>query len=370
MKFSCLQENLGKALQIVSRAVASKSTLPILSNVYINAHNDKVTLAATNLETAIITNMRASVEEEGKTTIPARPLKEFVSTISHDKIKAELIKEVLHLSSNKTKSRFNGSSAEDFPELPAFPEKAKYIELDPQVFNSAVNIVAFASGSDSTRPIFTGVNLQYSGGKLTLVSTDGFRLSEKTINLDSKQKDFNAIIPAKTLVEISKIFSTSQEPIKVTLSENENLILFKAEDTYVASRLLDGQYVDYKKIIPTEFIVNAEFDTAEFLEAARLANIFAKEEDNNAIKIRIDPDREIIQIKSLEGKTGEHTSDIDSKIEGDMIEIAFNAKYLLDFLNNVKSKRIKFSTNSNTSPCVLITEEYKDFQHIIMPMQI
>lgn len=368
MKFSFLQENLSKGLQTIMHAIPAKSSLPILSNVLIETDKGRIKLSATNLETAITTYVGASIEEEGSVTVPAKLLKDFISNLSPGALEAQVKDEILIISSKTTKSRFNGSSSKDFPELPTFPKNAKGLSIDPATLNDVVSVVAFASGVDTSRPIFTGIYMDYSKNKLTVTATDGFRLSEKTIKIQGDIADFRVVIPAKTLVEVGRIFSSSQEPIEFTLNQNENLGLFKSEDTLIATRVIDGDYPDYKKIIPTEHIIKANFDTMQFAEAVKLTDIFAKE-GNSTIKIRFDPEGKM-KITSLSEETGQHESNIPAEVEGDLIEIAFNSKYLLDFLNNVKSERIYFSSNGNVSPCTFVPDSQKDFVHVIMPMQI
>ena len=369
MKFSCLQENLSKGLQIVTRAIPMKSSLPILANVLISTENGRIKLAATNLETAITTYIGASIKEEGTVTVPAKLLKEFITNLPPSTIEVHLENDTLHIISQKTKSKFNGNNSNDYPELPGFSDKNKYIVIDPKTFNDAVTMVAFASGSDSSRPIFTGVYMNLTGNKLTMTSTDGFRLSEKSIAIENKSKDFSTIIPAKTLIEVAKIFSNSVEPLKFGMNDEENLALFQAEDTFVATRTIDGSYLDYKRIIPAGHTLKAFFSSADFLEAVRLTNIFAKE-GNSTLKIRFDPDKSVIRVASLSEETGEHESQLSGELEGELLDIAFNSKYLLEFLGNIKTDKICFTTNGNVSACVLKSEDYENFLHIIMPLQI
>lgn len=368
MKFSCLQENLSKGLQTIMHAVPAKSSLPILSNVLISTDGGRLKLSATNLETAISTYVGASIEEEGSTTIPAKLLKDFVTTLPPGPINAYVKDEILTVSSKNTKSKFNGSSAHDFPELPTFPKKSKILEFDPAILNEVISLVAFASGTDTGRPVFTGIFLEFSKNKLTFASTDGFRLSEKMITIKSTVDDFSVVLPAKTLSEVAKIFSSSTEPISFTLNNDENLALFKSEDTLIATRIIDGQYPDYKKIIPTDRVIKADFTTVDFFEAVRLTDIFAKE-GNNTIKVRFDPEGKI-KITSLSEETGQHESNFPAEVDGELLEIAFNSKYLLDFLTNIKSENIEFMSNGNLSPCLFKPDNLKDFIHIIMPMQI
>ena len=368
MKFSCLQENLEKGLQTVSKAVPVKGSLPILTNILFSTEDGKLKLSATNLETAITTYVPCSIQEDGAITIPAKLIREFVSNLPPSTINAHLTGHTLHLSSDKTKSKFNGITADEYPELPTFPKDSKAIELDPKVFADAISFVAFASGTDDSRPIFSGVYLKCDGKLLTIACTDGFRLSEKLLELGKKCEPFSAIIPAKTLLEVSRVFASSAEPLLFALNGNENLALFKSEDTTVATRIIDGEYPDYKKIIPQEKTLSADFSTADFIEAVKLTNVFAKE-GNNAIKVRFDPSG-VIRIMSLSEEAGEHVSELSGEIDGDMVEIAFSSKYLLDYLNNIKTETITFVTKGNVAPCIFKSGIHPNFIHIIMPMQI
>ncbi len=372
MKFSCLQENLSKGLQVVSKAVPTKGPLPILSNILISAEQGRLKLVATDLETTIITYVNASVDEEGSVTVPARILKEFVTNLSPSTIEAKLDRDILHLTSQKTKSKFNGTSSADFPELPTIDTSVDAIEVDAKEFARAVAVVAFASATDESKPVFTGIFLSFADNILTIASTDGFRLSEKALILKTVSKEFTTIIPAKTLSEVTKIFSNATEPLKIIISEDANTAVFQADDTTIYTRILDGQYPDYKRIIPANATLKAQFNEEEFSEAVKLTNIFLKEGDNNTLKIRFDP-KGVIRVASLADEQGSHESELAAEIEGEMLEVAFSAKYLLDFLNNVKCPILVFETSGNKSACLLRPQnqvEHEGFLHIIMPIQI
>lgn len=371
MKFSCLQENLAKGLQTVSKAIPVKGPLPILTNVYIAAESGRLKLVATDLETTIITYVGASIDEEGAITVPARILREFVANLSPETIESKLEHDTLHMTSQKTKSKFNGTNATDFPELPTIEEGVDVIEVDPKEFAHAVATVSFAAATDESKPIFTGIYLSFSDDKLTIASTDGFRLSEKMMVLKTKSKDFSTIIPAKTLSEVAKIFVGSSEPLKITISDDANMAIFQSEDTTVYTRILDGQYPDYKRIIPGTSTLKAKLNANEFLDAVKLTNIFLKDADNNTLKIRFDP-KGVVRVASLSDEQGSHESELPAEVDGEMLEIAFSAKYLLDFLNNVKCQMLMFETNGNKTACILRPQdnEHENFFHIIMPIQI
>jgi len=369
MKFSVTQEKLAKSLQIVSRAVPTKASLPILSNILIEAKDSNLYLSATNLETAIKTNIGASIDEKGIIAIPARLIKEFVTSLPQTNLSAELKGYVLHLKSDKTKTKFNGIDAQDYPKLPTINDESKFIEIDPKVLEKISQVVTFAAGTDSSKAVFTGIYLQFTKDNLIAAATDGFRLSEFKVEIKNEIGDSSVLIPAKTLAEISKIFAASTEKVKIYLNDKDNLLLFSSEDTLVATRILDGQYPNYKRIIPSESILSAIFSTEEFSEAVKMTNIFAKEA-NNTIKVKFDPVEKIIKVSSLAETSGENESIISANVEGELLEIAFNSKYLVDLLNSVKVTTIELKTNGSTAPCLINTPELKEFTHIIMPLQI
>jgi len=370
MKFSCLQENLSKGLGIVSKAVPLKSSLPYLSNVLITAKDGRLRLAATNLETAITAYVGASVEQEGEITIPAKLISEFVSNLSPGTIEAELKDDILHLTAGKTKSKFNGMSPDDFPEMPVMPEEKDHpvLSLEPEIFSSLVSSVAFAASADGSRPILSGVYLNFSKGLLTVAATDGFRLSERAMTLKEKAKDFTVVIPAKTLLDVAKIFGSSPEPIKFLLNESENRALFESDGVLVSTGVLDGNFPDYKRIIPDANSLVAKFSAASLLEAVRLTNVFAKEM-NSVVRLIFDPEG-VLKVTSSSEETGENNSEIEAEIEGDTFEIAFNSKYLLDFLNNIKTELIVFESNGAVAPGVMRTDAIEGYIHLVMPVRV
>ena len=367
MKFACLQENLSKGLSTVVRAVPLKSSLPILSNVLISAEKGRLKLSGTNAETSITTYVGASVEKEGSITIPAKLFRDFVVNLSPSTLEAVLEEDLLRVSSEKTKSRFNGVAASEFPDLPTFPETGEYLILDPKVFNEAVSSVVFSAAADSSRPVFSGVYLNYEDGVLTIAASDGFRLSEKTLNTESRMDPFTTIIPAKTLADIARIFSTSAEPIKFMLNTEENLALFSSEDTLVSSNIIGGEYPDYKRIIPKDTVLEAVFSSAELLDSVKLTNVFAKEA-SSPVKIKFEDG--VMYLTSSSTESGEHQSQINAEVKGASMEVSFNLKYLMDFLTNVKGERLSLSTTGSTKPCLIRVDNEKSYLHIIMPMQV
>lgn len=391
MKFTCLQENLNKGLNIIYRAIPTKSALPILSHVLISAENGRVKLSATNLETAISTYIGASVEEEGSITIPAKLIKEFVSNLSPNTLEVVSKEEILHIKSEKTKSKFNGAGPQDYPALPTFSKEIPHIELDPASFAQAVSMVTFAASTDESRPVLTGTLFKWDGGNdgggkgvLTIASSDGFRLSEVTIDTTTSTgtgnkksnvgaEDFSVIIPAKTVAEVARIFAGATEPIKFGLNKDESLALFESGDTLVATRLVEGDYIDYSRIIPTSQTLTAQFSAEELLEAVKLSSVFSYDKaTSNVVGMKFDP-KGFISVSTADTsdmQSGNHESKIQAEIEGDPIDITFNARFLLDLLNNAKTEKMDMVINTTTAPCLFKMLDHTNFLHIVAPIQI
>jgi len=349
MKFTCLQENLTHGLTKVYRAVPTKSELPILSNVLIMAGDNQLKLSATNLSTTIVTHVGASIENDGAITVPAKMLRDFIANLSSDTLDAFLKEDILHISSDITKSKFNGVSAEDFPDLPEEKKDLKTLEFNPQEFYS--------------------IYVNFDGEVMTLAASDGFRLSETKLKPNNKGDKFVVVIPAKTLMDVARVYADSDHPITFSLDKNDNLAIFKQNGTLIATRILDGEYPDYAKIIPDKTTTKVEFFSHEFSEAVKLTDIFAKEADS-ALLMKIHP-KGTVEITATAQEAGEHKSKFKAEVESEeVVEIGFNSKYLLDFLNNIKSEKMVVRTNGRSAPCIFEPVDFENFVHIIMPMQI
>lgn len=372
MKFTCLRENLSKSLSVVSKAVPIKHSMPVLSNVLIVTKDGRLQLAGTDLDTTITTYVGASVEEEGSVTVPARLLSEFISNLSSEQITVSMENDVIHINSGKTKSKMNGINAVDYPSLPEIKELTPLLEFSPREFSDAIHQVGFAVSADNSRPVFTGVLLSYVDGKLRLAASDGFRLSERIVDISSDREDFSVILPAKTLLETARIFSSGSDNIKLYLNENENLCIFEGDDIVVATRIIDGTYPDYRRIIPLETTVQAAFLAEDLLEAVKLTHVFSKKDENNTLKMIISPEG-FIKITSSAQETGENHTEISAEIEGLLekeLEIMFNARFLLDFLSNSKFEKLIFHATDNVSPCLIKPADNALFLHVMAPMHI
>ena len=246
MKFICLQQNLKEGLSKVIKAVATRTTLPILSNVYISAETGSLKLAASNMETTIVTWVGAKVEEEGQITVPAKLFSEFINSLREGTINGESDGNNLKIIAENAKSTFNGTTADEFPTLPLFQESSLF-QLNPEVFEESVKKVAFASAIDDSRPVLTGVLFSVNKDEAFMVGVDGFRLSEARFKIENTvESGIKFIVPAKTLVDASKLMASSTETVSVALLQEKNQILFQSSEQIVSSRLIDGEFPDYK----------------------------------------------------------------------------------------------------------------------------
>ena len=369
MKFVCLQENLLKGLQAVSKAVSVKPPIPVLNNVLLTSDDGMLKLSATDLNITITTHVGASINEEGTICVPAKLFLEVINTLPSGNISCEIEGAHLVIKTGKVSTKISTVVAKDFPELPTISEELPFVSLAPKVLADALSVVYFSAAIDSSRPILTGIYSIFKNNKIEFVSVDGFRLSEKIVDCVSElEEEFAVVIPAKNLFEVSRIFSNSTEPIKIAYNQEDNLMLFESSGIFVASGILDGDFPDYKRIIPSEKIITSTFLSEELLGAIKLCNVFSKDTTN--IVIFNFNDDGTIKISSSSDETGEALSTIDAKVEGTPYEVAYNAKYLTDFFSNVKSTTVIFESKGEYSPGVFRAEGLEDYIHIIIPSRL
>ncbi len=375
MKVSCLQENLAKGLSIVGRAVSPRSTLPVLGNVLLATDAGRLKLSATNLEIGINCWVGAKVDEEGATTVPARTFIDLVNALPPDQVDMELIvrTQTLNLRAGRSEANVKGIDAQEFPIVPV-PEGEDGIPVEPDVLRTAVQQVAFAAATDESRPILTGVLAKFEEAQLTLAAADGFRLSVRTISLPQPVPDpFSIIIPARALVELGRISGEQDDPVVITVTPARNQVLFRLTDIVLVSQLIDGNFPDYRQIIPRDRTTHTVVDTAAFLKACKTALIFARDAAHIA-RLHIRPGTELapghMTVSATSVETGDDVSELDASIEGDEIEIAFNVKYLIDLLSVINTPQIALDTTTASSPGVIRPVGDVDYTHVIMPMHL
>jgi DNA polymerase-3 subunit beta len=375
MKVSCLQENLAKGLSIVSRAVASRSTLPVLGNVLLATDQGRLKIAATNLELAVTCWIGAKVDDEGAITVPARVLSDFVNSLPPERIEMELNPrtQTLHLKCARYDANIKGIDAQEFPIIPTIGD-GKRISLEPETLREMIEQVTFAAATDESRPVLTGVVAKFEKDKVTFAAADGFRLSVRHATLSAPvEPSFSVIIPAKALQEVARVSSNQEEPVELAITENRSQILFKLTNIEIVSQLIDGTFPDFARIIPESYTTRTVVKTSELQNAVKASSVFARE-SMNTVRLQIAPANDLgggkITITATSAESGNNVSDIDATVDGGSMEIAFNARYLADVLNVIQAAQVAIEMTSASSPGVFKIVGRDDFLHVIMPMHV
>jgi DNA polymerase-3 subunit beta len=373
MKLSCLQENLNKGLSIVGRAVATRTTLPITSNVLLTAEQSRLKLVATNLEMAISYWIGAKVEEEGTITVPARLLTEFVASLPNENIDIELSSrtKTLSLKCARFEARISGVDAKDFPPIPDINEGIK-TRLDVDTLGKGISHVAFAAATEESRPVLTGVDARFNDDQLTLAAADGFRLAVYKLNLSqSVNQQAEVIIPARTLTELNRMMTDEEEGVDVTINPNKSQALFRMKNTELVSQLVQGTFPQYDQLIPQGHSTRVTVDVADFLRATRTASIFARD-GSGIVRLVAGSDGEgtpgKLTISARSEEIGDDVGEIDAAMEGEEMKIAFNGKYLIDVLGVLAESQVILETTNSSSPGVIRPVGSDNYVHVVMPM--
>jgi len=375
MKVSCLQENLSRGLSLVARAVAARSTLPVLGNVLLATDHGRLRLSATNLELGISCWIGAKVDEEGAITVPARTFVDLVNTLPTDTVSMDLVVRTLTL--NVRCGAFNNDikciDAQEFPPFPSV-EADSGLSLNVEDVRQMINQVVLAASTDDARPVLTGVLIEITGNTMTLAAADGFRLSVRSAQLAEKVSGTTkAIIPARALGELGRILSDGEETVTMTLPPNRGQVIFRSKNVELVSQLIDGTFPDYRSIIPTSYTTRSVMSTSAFLKACKAADIFAREAAHSA-RLHIAPGTQLepgkVEITATAAETGSNETVVDATVDGTGIDIAFNVRFLVEVLNVIDTPNVALETSSTSSPGVIKPVGREDFLHVVMPMHL
>jgi DNA polymerase-3 subunit beta len=374
MKVSCLQENLAKGLSIVSRAVAARSTLPVLGNILLATDNGRLRLSATNLELGITAWIGAKIEADGSITIPAKTLVDLVNTLPQDRVELELVARThsVNLTCGRTRAHIKGIDAQEFPLIPC-ADLNNALELNVEDFREMISQVAFAAATDEARPILTGVLARIDGGDLKLEAADGFRLAVRTAHLSSPaQSPITAVIPARALSELARIVG-DEDPVYMNLPPGRGQVIFHHGDVELVSQLIEGTFPDLGAVIPKNYATRTVLPTDEFRKACKTSDIFAREAAHTA-RLKIKPGSDLtpghVTISATSAETGDNVAEIDAAVDGAPVEIAFNVKYLVDVLNVISTPNVALETSNATSPGVIRPVGREDYLYVAMPMHL
>ena len=370
MKLSCIQSNLRKGLSTVSRAVATRSTIPETQNVLIATDNGRLRLTATNLEIAITTWIGAQIEEEGSVTIPARMLSDFINSLPDKKVDIETVANPIGLKIHCANfdAQMNGIDPENYPPIPNISDGPK-ISISSSDFKSSLSRVRFAVATDESRPALTGVKVDIKGNEFTLASADGFRLAIETGSCESSvEEDVSVIVPGRTMNEIFSLLGTDSGMLDMTVTEQKSQALFKFGDVEVVTQLIQGNFPDYERLIPGEKGTICRVNREEILQATNAASVFARDGSGIIRMVSDDTDEGSIRIMSQAEELGSNESRVNASIEGEETRIAFNSKFLNEILSVLDGDEVEIETMSPSSPGVFRSAANSGYLHIIMPM--
>ncbi|MFP4437967.1 MAG: DNA polymerase III subunit beta [Chloroflexaceae bacterium] len=375
MKLSCLQENLKRGLATVSHAVASKSTLPVLANVLLATDNGRLKLAATNLEVGITCWIGAQIAEEGASTVPAKLLSDVVGGLPNDKVTLTLDARTqsVNLACARFTNNIKGIEADEFPPIPTVAERDPVVTLPADMLREAIDQVAFAAAGDDSRPVLAGVLIRLRGNEAVFAAADGFRLAKRIITLpEPVATSQELIVPARALSELARIIGDA-ESVALSVTPEGNQVLFHTESTDLVSRLIDGKFPDFERIIPTDHTTRAVLETQELTKAVKLASFFANA-SQNIVKITVEPGGDMgpgkLVISANAAEVGDNTGELDGMVHGEGGQIALNVKYLAEALNAMKTAQVALETQTPQSPGVLKPVGQEGYVHIVMPMTI
>ncbi len=368
MKILCEQKKFLDALDIVNRAVSASGTLPVLNNILIRAEGKNVFFAATNLEIAVRYFFECEVRNEGSLTVPAKLLVNYISLLPSEKLEIHATEGLsMTVKGSKSQTKIKGIHADEFPVIPQL-EKGNEFTVSVKDLGLAIQQVAFAASQNSSRPVLSGVLLVIDKKNLKLVATDSYRLAEKNIELKKPlEEKIECIIPVRTIQELGKLLLKITAP-EITVGISKNQILFRIGDIEFTSRLIEGRFPDYERIIPKEIKTTAEIDTQALQLNVRRVSLFARE-SNNSIKVSLTNDGKLT-ISTDETKVGEDKAEVDVVIHGENNKTALNSEYLLDVLGAIGAQKITIQVNDKLSPVVIKPCNDASYVYIIMPLKV
>lgn len=365
------------AINDVSKAVSSRTTIPILTGIKISTHSEGITLTASDSDISIEYslpleedgNLYVDIKKHGSIVIPARYLNDIVRRLPGQYVELEVGERFLiTIRSGKSEFNLNGLDPEDFPRLPQIEEE-KVFSAPSEMLKSMIRQTVFAAATTELRPILTGIMWSLEGDMLRFVATDSHRLASRKFFVESSQDlSFdNIVTPAKSMIELSKILADDDTLVDIVVTDNQ--ILFKTERILFYSRLLNGTYPDVNRIIPQQSKTDINLNTKEFLHAIERASLLAKDGKNNVVKFSVFSSGDI-EISSISPEVGKVTEELKATlVEGEELKISFNAKYMMDTLRVIDSDEVKIRFTGAMSPFIIHPTDHEQSLYLILPVR-
>ena len=373
MKVTCLQENLAHGLAIVGRGVSTRGSLPILGNVLLRTDAGRLRLTATNLEVGINCWVPAKVDDEGAITVPAKLFIDFVNSLPAGNIEFSLNvrTKTVHLKSGPYEANIKGMEAEEFPIIPQIPDKPT-TRMEQSMLRRMIAEVAFVAATDDSRPVLTGVLTTFSGDMVTMAAADPYRLSVRHGKLlERVDPPVEVIIPAKSLLEVVRVLQgTDDDTVDIFVTPSKSQVIFHTDEADLMSRIIEGQFPNYRQVIPSTSTTKIVARREELLEATRLASYFARDAAN-VLRFQVDPSSDPpLVITANAAEIGDNTGRVDATVEGQPTTIAFNSRFVADALSSLSAPEIALELGGPLAPGVVRIVGDDSYLHVVMPLRI
>lgn len=368
MKISCTKDMLNHAIQTVQKAIATKTPMPILTGIYLTAKGATLELQATNYEIGISCTIDALVEEPGEIVLSGRYFQEIIRKLPGETIEISSNQEdrTIQITSNQAQFNLLSLPAEEFPVLNK-PASDTILTVKDNILRELIKKTVFACANDESKPIFTGGLLEVNQHNITMAATNTHRIAIKKDHIGHNTNTVKMIIPAKILNELARVM-VSDIPMDVTIYYQKNQVSFAFDNVYILSRLIEGNFPDYNKVIPPNFATTITTKTHDFMDAVERVSLLARDTDYNIIKLAFKND--CVIITSNNPDIGKASETVPIIMKGNEIEIAFNAKYVTDILKNITSEQLIFSLNTPLSPASIRPTDDQTYNYIITPVRI
>ncbi len=380
MKFSVLQENLARGLNTVMPAVATRTTMPITTHVVLQTDDSRLRLTATNLEMSISCWISASVESQGAVAVPARLFSDYVSSLQRDRIDMDLDEATrqLEVVCGRFTTRMSGLDADDFPPTPVTDDGVS-VDIPPDVLRACIDRVIIAAAVEDSRPQLTGIHTSIEGDAITLAAADGFRLAVQTTKLpnEAAEEKVELLIPARSMRELNRLLSEQEMPVSVRVNQAKTQVQFHLSNIVLGSQLIQGNFPNYRQLIPDSSTTSMAVESSEFLRATKTAAVFARE-GNGTIRLYMTPGENemagAVRLEARSDQIGDHVGSIDANIGGEEAHIAFNHKYLEEVLG-VLNSGVTLEITSPSSPGTIRpansdADDTTSYVHVVMPMYV
>ncbi|OGY24076.1 MAG: DNA polymerase III subunit beta [Candidatus Woykebacteria bacterium RBG_13_40_15] len=363
MKLVTNRETLLKAASLVSQAITTRLSLPVLGNLLLEANSGMLKITGTNLETTIIKQMSVKIEENGETTVPARLLVDFCQAATNEQLTIKTVKDSVLLESGDSKATLSTINPSEFPKVTTF-ESASTLELERQTFLNTVSSVIFCAAAEEGRPVLTGILIKGSASKLVFVATDGYRLGKNEI---TGSGDFEVLIPSRALQETVKAVADQEdETVQLSVDKEKNQAKIETRNLIIISRLLEGAYPSFEQIIPTAFCSTVTVSTKALVNAVKLGALFARDV-GNVVKIELGAGK--LKLTGATSQVGDAETEMHANIDGEKMTLAFNSRFLLESLSAIKDEQMTMSLSGSTSAAIFRGRDKKNLSFVIMPVR-